>query len=97
VNDAQIDTLFSYMTSQNSRIILMGSYITLPEIIKSDRLRRVCTMIHNATEWTLNNQKYVRQTLAEQHKTRWYLMQESTFTIFWAMPKTGKNRSAFRA
>jgi len=52
VNDAQIDTLFSYMTSQNSRIILMGTNITSPESIPSDRLRRECIIIHNAAKWT---------------------------------------------
>ena len=61
VNDAQIDTLFSYMTSQNSRIILMGTNITSPESIPSDRLQRVCIIIHNAAKWTLNSQEYVRQ------------------------------------
>ncbi len=64
-------------------LICKSSFINLPEIIHSDRLRRVCKIIHKAAKWTLNSQKYVRKTLAEQHKTRWRLMQESTLTIFW--------------
>jgi hypothetical protein len=53
---------------QLTYLICKSSFINLPEIIQSDRLRRVCTIIHNAAKWTLNSQKYVRQTLAEQHK-----------------------------